>query len=143
VRAAVAEVLAADPRRSPREVLGDALHIADVVLRDRIAELRDMSEITAEAAADLTDAATRAAALARAAMDAGVDVEAEVPGEVGDLVVAALSRVAAPLACTRDGTCTAPLQQCVISPRVGRGPGDLPIPVATADGVERMAASEN
>jgi hypothetical protein len=84
VRAAVAEVLAADPRRSPREVLGDALHIADLVLRDRIAELRDMSEITAEAAADLTDAATRAAALARAAMDAGVDVEAEVPGEVDD-----------------------------------------------------------
>jgi hypothetical protein len=39
VRAAVAEIMATDPRRTPREVLGDALHITDLVLRDWIADL--------------------------------------------------------------------------------------------------------
>jgi hypothetical protein len=97
VRAAVAEVLAADPRRSPREVLADALHIADLVMTDEVSKLRDAEVITPELAAALTDAATRAAALARAALDAGVDVDGEVPLEYGDLVVRVLNRVGSAL----------------------------------------------
>ena len=94
VREAVAEILAADPRRSPREVMGDALHVSDLVMQDKIAALRDAESITPETAVELTDAATRAAALARAAADMGVVVDLEADPAHGELVVAALSRVA-------------------------------------------------
>jgi hypothetical protein len=97
VREALAEVLAADPRRPMREIMADAVHVADLVMRDKIAELRDAESITPAAAAALTDAALRASALAKAAMDAGIDVEAEAPAEVGELVVSALSRVGSAL----------------------------------------------
>jgi hypothetical protein len=97
VRAAVAEIMATDPRRTPREVLGDALHITDLVLRDWIADLWDAESITLEAAADLTDAATRAAALARTCIDAGIDAEAEAPEEYAELLVRVLNQVGASL----------------------------------------------
>jgi hypothetical protein len=92
----VAEILAADPRRSPREVMGDALHVSDLVMQDKIAALRDAESITPGAAVELTDAATRAAALARAAADMGVEVETgeRALEEHGELVASALRSVA-------------------------------------------------
>jgi hypothetical protein len=80
------------PTVCPRQ--GDALHITDLVLRDRIADLWDAESITPEAAADLTDAATRAAALARACIDAVIDAEAEAPEEYAELLVRVLNQVA-------------------------------------------------
>jgi len=104
VRATVAEVMAANPRRSVREIVADSLHVADLVLGDEIAKLGE--GMTPALAESVMQAAGRASALARAAADMGIDVDSgEALAEAqGTRIAEALQAVAAELVTAAGGT---------------------------------------
>lgn len=71
-RIALAEALAADPRRHPSEVLGDVLHQADHLMR-RAREEVDAEKPTAETMVKLLDLTEHAGRWAKTSLDAEVD----------------------------------------------------------------------
>lgn len=106
VRATVAEVMAANPRRSVREIVADSLHIADLVMTDEIAKLGE--GMTPELAESVMQAAGRASALARAAADMGIDVDSgeALAEQHGARIAEALRVVVAELVSAAGGTGT-------------------------------------
>jgi hypothetical protein len=67
-RMTLAQLLRGDPRH-PWEVLLDAVHVADALMRDARARLRDGDELAPDDLTRLVEATTRAAALAKVSID--------------------------------------------------------------------------
>jgi hypothetical protein len=92
-RVALAEALAADPRRDPREVLSDVAHAADHLMRRARAEV-SADRPTAKTMAKLIELTETAGRWAKTALDAGVaERQARVAEAQGAMVAAVLSAI--------------------------------------------------
>lgn len=72
-RVTLAEAMVSGPKRQPYEVLEDALHAADLLMREVIFELSDSGTAGPALIEKFTQAFERAHRLAKVNMDAGID----------------------------------------------------------------------
>lgn len=72
-RVTLAEAMVSGPKRQPYEVLEDALHAADLLMREAIFELGEGGSVSASTMEKFVQAFERAHRLAKVNMDAGID----------------------------------------------------------------------
>lgn len=72
-RVTLAEAMVSGPKRQPYEVLEDALHAADLLMREAVFELGQSGTVTVALMDKFVQAFERAHRLAKVNMDAGID----------------------------------------------------------------------
>ena len=81
-RRTLAQALHQNPRRHPREILADGLHIMDTIGQQLIARISEGEPVTVEVVNAILDAVRNQASMARLVLDASADPDSWEKGEV-------------------------------------------------------------
>jgi hypothetical protein len=92
-RITLAEAVANNPRRHPREILADGLHVTDTVSQQLLRSISNGAPVTVEVVNAILDAVRSGASMAKLVLDSSADPDSWAKGEVNRLFGAVVAEI--------------------------------------------------